>query len=73
MLLRVAMLWSRAGRVNRGVDHSADFEICFVIGKELLPMFKTLEVVRSTDHQAMSTRSVNHLTLNSLSVRPRMS
>jgi len=38
----VAMLWNRACRVNRVMDNLANFEIRFVICKELLPMFKTL-------------------------------
>ena len=41
-LLQVAMLWNGTFRIDRVMDNLADFEICFVICKELLPMLKTL-------------------------------
>lgn len=48
-LLRVAMLWDGACRVDRRMNDLADFEIRFVIGKEPLPMLKTLSKVQDAD------------------------
>lgn len=48
-LLRVAMLWDGTCRVDRRMNDLADFEIRFVIGKEPLPMLKTLSKAQDAD------------------------
>ena len=73
--LRVAMLWNGACRIDRVVDNLADFEICFMIRKELLPMLKTLVNAQGADCQMNSIWRVRpyNPTFSSLSVRPRRS
>jgi hypothetical protein len=58
--LRVAMLWNGACRVNSVMDNLADFEISFVIRKELFPMLKTLGDVQGTNGQMNSVRGLSH-------------
>jgi len=75
MFFRIAMFWNRTFRVNGMMDNPADFEIRFVIRKELLPMFKTLREAKGVDRQMNLVRRIRQydLAFNSLSVRPRIS
>jgi len=45
--LWITMFRYRSRRIDRVVQDFANFEVCFVLGKELLPVFDTLRVCNS--------------------------
>jgi hypothetical protein len=67
--LWVAMLWDGALGIDRVMDNFADFEISFVIRKELLPMLKTLNKAQGADRQMNCIRTVRLMVIPSIRCR----